>query len=112
MASDHLLPLDELGLDVVAELIGRRGKAFEADILEFRLHLRAVDDLAQRAVELGDDVGRRAGRRDEAGPGVEVEALRGRLRPWSADPGNSDERLMRDTASARSVPAATCGMAW
>src|SRR5271167_4547046 len=72
---DHLAPLAELDLDEVAELAGRRGKALEADILEFRLDLRAVDDRAQRGVELGHDIGRHAGRCNEAGPGVEFEAF-------------------------------------
>jgi len=70
-----LLPFAELQLDEVAKLVGRRGKALEADVLEFRLHIRAVDDRAQRLVELGDDVRRRAGRRDQAGPGIEVKTF-------------------------------------
>src|SRR6516165_10370147 len=72
---DHLAPGRELLLDVAAELLGRRGKSFEADVLELGLDVRAVDDFAQGAVELGDHRGRRPGRRDEAGPGIEVEAL-------------------------------------
>ena len=63
---DHLSPEGELRLDEVTQLFGRRGKSLEAYILELRLSLRAVDDLAQRAVELGHDLRRRAGRGDEA----------------------------------------------
>src|SRR5262249_60132022 len=72
---DHLSPEGELRLNEVAQLFGRRGKSLEAYILELRLSLRAVDDLAQRAVELGDDLRRRAGGRDEARPGIEIEAF-------------------------------------
>src|SRR3984885_2836844 len=71
---DHRLPFAELDLDEVAKLAGRRGKALEADIFEFRLNIRTVDDRAQRGVELADGGRRRPGRRDEACPGVEVEA--------------------------------------
>src|SRR5689334_9277664 len=72
---DHPSPVGELRLDEVAQLFGRRGKSLEAYILELRLGLRAVDDLAQRAVELGHDVRRRAGGRDQAGPSVEIETF-------------------------------------
>src|SRR5689334_16899580 len=57
---DHLSPQSELKLDEIAQLLGRRGKPFEPDVLEPRLSLRAVDDLTQCAVELGHDVRRRA----------------------------------------------------
>ena|SRR6516164_9743879 len=43
---DHLAPLDELGLHVVSQLLRRAGKTLKADILESRLNIRAVDDLA------------------------------------------------------------------
>ena len=70
---------------------------------------RAVDDLAQRAVELGHDLRRRAGRRDEARPGVEIEALM----PASSIVGRSGTsalRWMRGRASGGTVPALTCGI--
>src|SRR5271169_2388561 len=76
---NHLRPLAELQLDKVAELGRRRRKAVEADIAEFLLGRRVVDDLADRAVELGDDSGRRAGGRYESGPGVELKAFQPRL---------------------------------
>src|SRR6516225_8039556 len=72
---DHLSPVGELRLDEVAQFFGRRGKSLEAYILELCLGLRAVDDLAQGAVELGHDLRRRAGGCDQARPGVEIEAL-------------------------------------
>src|ERR1700734_3767794 len=71
---DHLLPVAELRLDEVAECLGRAGKALEADILEFCLNVRTVDDFAQRAIELCHDVRRRPGGRDQTGPGVQLEA--------------------------------------
>jgi len=61
---DHLSPEGELRLDEVAQLFGRRGESFELDILESGLNLWTVDDRAQRALELGYDLRRRAGRRD------------------------------------------------
>ena len=43
---DHLAPLDELGLHVVSQLLRRAGKTLKAHVLEPRLNVRAVDDLA------------------------------------------------------------------
>src|ERR1700751_2105515 len=71
---DHLPPQRKLGLDEVAELFRCRGEAFEADILEPGLHGRTVDDRAQGAIELRDNLRRRACRRDQARPRIEVEA--------------------------------------
>src|SRR5262249_20335137 len=88
---DHLSPEGKLRLDEVAQLFGRRGKSLEAYILELRLGLRAVDDLAQRAVELGHDLRRRAGGRDEARPSVEIEAF---------DAGLVDGRQVREHRAA------------
>jgi len=47
---DHFAPVNELGLHVVSQLLRRAGKSLEAYVLEFCLHIRAVDDLAQRPV--------------------------------------------------------------
>src|ERR1700735_3183858 len=84
---DHLAPLVELHLDEIAELIGRRGKALEADIAESRLGRRIVNDLADRAVELGDHRGRGFRRRDEAGPSVDLKSL---------NPGFVERRQIRE----------------
>ena len=99
-------PVNDLGLHVVSQLSRGAGKTLEADVLEFRLDVRAVDDLAQRAIELDHDFRRCARRRNETGPSIEIEALIpassmvGKL-------GNSELRLMRDIAKARTVPAVT-----
>src|SRR5262249_26293146 len=76
---DHLAPFAELVLDQLRELPGRARKRLEPGIAESRLHLRAVDDLAQLGVELRDDVRRRACRRENAGPGIHVEPRHARL---------------------------------
>src|ERR1700733_2608341 len=107
---DHLLPFAELDLDVIAAFARRRGKALKADILEFRLNVRAVDDGTQRGVELGSDGRRRSGRRDKPRPGVEVEALDAGLIHGGRS-GNSGLRFRRVMASERAWPADTCGMA-
>ena len=45
-ASLTILPHSaELDLDETGQFLRRRGKSFEADVLEFRLDLGAVDDL-------------------------------------------------------------------
>src|ERR1700688_1099558 len=72
---DHLAPLAELNFYEVAKLALCAGKTLEADVAEFRLGVRAVDDLAQRGVELRHDFRWRTGRRDQASPGIEFEAL-------------------------------------
>ena len=107
---DHLLPLDETGLSCSRRASCGVGEAFEADVLELLLGFGTVDDLAQRAVKLATTPG-----------GVPAGATRpaqaSRLKPLRPNSsmvgrsGNSEERLMRDTASARSEPAATCGIA-
>src|ERR1700730_7838444 len=76
---DHLAPHSELHLDEIAQFLRRAGESFEADVAEFCLNVGLVDDLAQRAVEPRHHRRRRAGRRNEAGPGVEVEAGQSRL---------------------------------
>src|SRR5580704_14735962 len=82
---DHLPPFDEFGLHVVSQLLRDAGKTFEAYVLEFRLDFGAVDDLAQCAIELGDDLRRRARRRDEARPSIEIEAFdSGLIHGWHA----------------------------
>jgi hypothetical protein len=43
---DHFAPLDELRLHVISQLFGRAGKTLKAHVLELRLDVRAVDDLA------------------------------------------------------------------
>src|SRR6516164_7659840 len=72
---DHFSPQRELRLDEIAQLFRRRGEAFETDILESRLHLRTLDNGPQSGVKLRDDLRRSARRRDQARPGIEVEAF-------------------------------------
>src|SRR5262245_42317342 len=76
---DHLTPLAELYLDEVLQFLVRARKRFEAYVAEIGFHLAAVDDLAQLPVEQRDDVRRRAGRREDAGPGIHVEPCDSRL---------------------------------
>src|SRR5258706_308975 len=76
---DHLAPFAELVLDQLRELLGRARECLETRIAESRFHLGAVDDLAQLGVEQRDDIRRRAGRREDAGPGIHVEASHSRL---------------------------------
>src|SRR5215510_3300095 len=76
---DHLAPFAELVLDQHRELLGRARKGLEPGIAESRLHPGAVDDLAQLRVELRDDIRRRAGRRENAGPGIHIEPCYSRL---------------------------------
>src|SRR5262249_44611550 len=76
---DHLAPFAELVLDQHRKLLGRARKSLEARIGENRLHLRAVDDLAQLRIEQGDDVRRHSAGPKEPGPGTHVEARHARL---------------------------------
>ena len=59
----HLLPYAELNLDESCQFLRRAGKSLESHVLEPRLDVRAVDDLAQRCVEFLHNRRRRAGRR-------------------------------------------------
>src|SRR5579864_364240 len=72
---DHLPSVNDFGLHVVSQLLRGAGKSLEAYVLEFCLDIRVVDDLAQRSVELGYDFRWCARRRNETGPGIQVEAF-------------------------------------
>src|ERR1700730_14705202 len=88
---DHLAPLVQLDLDEVPELLGRAGKRLEADVAEFRVDVRIIDDLAQLLIELRHDGRRRMGRRDDPGPRIHVEA---------GDPGLVQCRQLRKQRAA------------
>src|SRR5262249_37463006 len=67
----HLFPDAELNAHERSQLLRRAGKPLEADVIEPRLNLSAVDDLAQRGVEFVDNRRRCAGRRDQTSPSIE-----------------------------------------
>src|SRR5262249_16861363 len=70
---DHLRPFGELHLDEFVELVRRAGEGFEADSRDTRFHLRILDELSRFAVEQRHDLRRRAGRREQARPGLHLE---------------------------------------
>src|SRR5271165_5584665 len=56
------------------ELLGARRRGLGTLLGEERLHLRRAQDTRDLGVPLGDDLGRRARRRHEAPPGIDVES--------------------------------------
>src|SRR5688572_24029794 len=95
---DHPAPLGELDFHEIIHLLRRTGKRLEAGRAQLLLDLRAVDDLAQLGVELGDDRRRHVARAKNPRPGIHVEALdpglihRGQFREQRAslDPSHSE----------------------
>src|SRR5262245_7863087 len=63
---DHLRPARLLGLQPLAERLGRAGTHFGALLREALFHVGSIERLDQLAVELGDDVFRNAARSDHA----------------------------------------------
>src|SRR5437867_1272162 len=67
-------PLRELGTDEGVELLGARADELESLRREPRLHPGVLRDLRHFAVQAVDDRSRRARRRGEAVPAVDLEA--------------------------------------
>src|SRR6266545_202409 len=99
-----------LARDERCESLGRRRRSFGALRGEPLAHFRRVEDLHHLRVPFLHDVARRSGRREQAEPRRDVEAgnaglgHRRQLR-------REFERSAVVTASARSLPAFTCGIA-
>src|SRR5258708_1629670 len=72
---DHPGCADELILDKCAELSWRRAKHLEADLADLCLDLRIFDDLSGLEIEPRNDLAGDAGRREQSGPGFDLEIL-------------------------------------
>ena len=81
-----------------------------AGIDQLLLHHRIVDRRSEGVVELGDDRGRRLGRRQQAVPVVRRRFRDSPARRASARPAASDCACRRPRASALILPALICGI--
>ena len=102
---NHLAPLLHLGLDLRAELRRRVGDGPEAERVELGLDVRLGDDLGDVALELIDDLLRRAGRRDDAGQRVGLLILGTPASAMVGTSGSAPTRFSAITASARTLPS-------